>query len=230
MFLGYKTGKKLGEIHILKRWGRYLWRQESTIAVTTENTFSSAASAVSWPQGPPDELILPHGIHETLQFMMSAFSSIGWFQVPSLSPKAQCTGLQWRSSASYPAIPFWEENSLATLACDGSVSLDWLRTGESVRDCCEGEGNAWVYFAVFHESFCFSQSSFFYYYSFIHMCIHCLGHFSLLPLPPPSSPPPSRQNLFCAFLQFRWRVEISNNKKDIAFLLAEIRTAIQRDS
>jgi hypothetical protein len=27
-----------------------------------------------------------------------------------------------------------------------------------------------------------------------------------------------------------WRVEISNNKKDIAFLLAEIRIAIQRDS
>jgi hypothetical protein len=25
-----------------------------------------------------------------------------------------------------------------------------------------------------------------YYYSFIHMCIHCLGHFSLLPRLPPS--------------------------------------------
>jgi hypothetical protein len=52
-----------------------------------------------------------------------------------------------------------------------------------------------------------------------------MGHFSLLPpsLPSPLSPLPSRQNLFCAFPQFHGRVEISNNKKDIAFLLAEIR-------
>jgi hypothetical protein len=69
----------------------------------------------------------------------------------------------------------------------------------------------------------------FFYYSFIHMCLHCLGHFSLLP-PSPPSPPASRQNQFCAFLLFHWRVEINNNKKDIAFLLVEKRTAIQRDS
>jgi hypothetical protein len=31
--------------------------------------------------------------------------------------------------------------------------------------------------------------SFFLNYLFIHMCIHCLGHFSPLPLPPPSSSP-----------------------------------------
>jgi hypothetical protein len=62
------------------------------------------------------------------------------------------------------------------------------------------------------------------------MCIHCLDHFSPCTPPPPSLPLPlaSSQNLFCAFLQFCWRVEISN-KKDIAFLLVEIRPAIQRD-
>jgi hypothetical protein len=38
-----------------------------------------------------------------------------------------------------------------------------------------------------------------------------------------------RQNLFCPFLQFCWREDISNNKKDKAFLLVEIRIAIQRD-
>jgi hypothetical protein len=55
--------------------------------------------------------------------------------------------------------------------------------------------------------------------------MHCLGHFSLLP------PPPSLPGRNCsAFLQFCGRVEISNNKKDIAFLLVEIRAAIQRDS
>jgi hypothetical protein len=33
-----------------------------------------------------------------------------------------------------------------------------------------------------------------FYYSFIHMCVHCLGHFSLLPRPPPSpSLPPTFQ-------------------------------------
>jgi hypothetical protein len=73
-----------------------------------------------------------------------------------------------------------------------------------------------------HVSKAFDSFSFL--YSFIHMCIHCLGHFS--------SPNPltSRQNLFCPFLQFCWRVDKSNNKKDKVFLLVEIRIAIQRDS
>jgi hypothetical protein len=42
-------------------------------------------------------------------------------------------------------------------------------------------------------------------------------HLSLCPLPPPLT---SRQNLFCPVLQFCWRENIRNNKKDIAFLLA----------
>jgi hypothetical protein len=64
------------------------------------------------------------------------------------------------------------------------------------------------------------------------MCIHCLGHFSPLPLTPPFPyhPLASRQNLFCPFLQFCWRVDMSNNKKDKAFLEVEIRIAIKRDS
>jgi hypothetical protein len=59
-------------------------------------------------------------------------------------------------------------------------------------------------------------------YSYVHMLF---GHFSPLPPTPfstPSlSPPPllaSRQNLFCPLLQLCWRQDISNNKKDIAFL------------
>jgi hypothetical protein len=64
-------------------------------------------------------------------------------------------------------------------------------------------------------------------YLFIHMSIHCLGHFSLLPLPPlppchiPPPPPTliSRQNLFFPLSQFCWRESISDNKKNIAFLL-----------
>jgi hypothetical protein len=63
--------------------------------------------------------------------------------------------------------------------------------------------------------------SFFTVYSFIHMCVQSLGHLS--PLPLPSLPPTlltSRQNLFCPLLQFCWREDINDNKKDMAFLLA----------
>jgi hypothetical protein len=40
-------------------------------------------------------------------------------------------------------------------------------------------------------------------YAFIHMCIHCMGHFSHLSPGPTLSPNttlPSRQNLFCSYL------------------------------
>jgi hypothetical protein len=50
----------------------------------------------------------------------------------------------------------------------------------------------------------------FYFFIIIHMCIHCLGHFSPLPPPPPlppTQPPPSpphplntQQKLFCPYL------------------------------
>jgi hypothetical protein len=54
------------------------------------------------------------------------------------------------------------------------------------------------------------------------MCIHCLGHL-LAPAPcyaPPSPfPLASRQNMFCPFLQFCWRENIRDKKKDIALLL-----------
>jgi hypothetical protein len=59
---------------------------------------------------------------------------------------------------------------------------------------------------------------FLFFYSFTHMYIHCLEHFSHLPLSciTPPLPLPSRQKLFCPFLQFCWREDISNNKKDKA--------------
>jgi hypothetical protein len=67
---------------------------------------------------------------------------------------------------------------------------------------------------------------------FIYSYVHTLGHFSPRPPPPPSPPHAltSKQNLFYPFLQFCWREDTSNNKKDKAFLLVEIRIAIQRDS
>jgi hypothetical protein len=58
---------------------------------------------------------------------------------------------------------------------------------------------------------------------FIYLYVHtCLGHLSHYPLFPPSSPTPltSRQNLFCPLLQYCWRENIRDNKKDIIFLLA----------
>jgi hypothetical protein len=64
----------------------------------------------------------------------------------------------------------------------------------------------------------------FFLHSFIHMCIHCLGHFSpLLPAPSLSPQHPSLLGrtcpaLFSNFVEEK-REDISNNKKDIAFLL-----------
>jgi hypothetical protein len=68
--------------------------------------------------------------------------------------------------------------------------------------------------------------------SFIHMCIHCLGHFSLCPQPPPSLSLPSPFQaehvlpLYLILLKRRHK----HNKEDKAFLLIELRIAIQRDS
>jgi hypothetical protein len=73
--------------------------------------------------------------------------------------------------------------------------------------------------------FLFFLPCIFFLYSYIHMCIHMFGSFLLRHLPLPLNPLASRQNQFCPFLQFSWREEISNNKKDKAFLLVEIRIA-----
>jgi hypothetical protein len=74
----------------------------------------------------------------------------------------------------------------------------------------------------------------FIFYFFIYSHVHTLfGPFlppSPCPLPLRSTLLTSRQNLFCPLLQFCWRENISNNKKGKAFLLVEIRIAIQRDS
>jgi hypothetical protein len=62
---------------------------------------------------------------------------------------------------------------------------------------------------------------------FIYSHVHTLFGPFLSPAPAPSLSSPtllaSRQNLFCPYLQFYWREDISNNKKDIVFLLVEIR-------
>jgi hypothetical protein len=69
-------------------------------------------------------------------------------------------------------------------------------------------------------------------YSFIHMCIHCLGHFSPL-FPFPTLSPPSIQfqagpvlPLSLILLKKRYK----HNKEDKAFLLLELRIAIQKYS
>jgi hypothetical protein len=70
------------------------------------------------------------------------------------------------------------------------------------------------------------------FYSFIHMCIHCLGHFSFLPPnpilcpPPPSLPGRTCSSLISNFLKRRHK----HNKKDKVFLPAELRIAVQGNS
>jgi hypothetical protein len=71
-------------------------------------------------------------------------------------------------------------------------------------------------------------------YSFIHMCKHCLGHFSLLLPGSPGSFPPSPSHfqaepvlpLSLILLNIRQK----HNKEDKEFLLVELRIAIQKDS
>jgi hypothetical protein len=46
----------------------------------------------------------------------------------------------------------------------------------------------------------------------------CLPHLPQIPLA-------SRQNMFCPLLQFFWREDISNNKKDIVFLLVWVKVS-----
>jgi hypothetical protein len=74
-----------------------------------------------------------------------------------------------------------------------------------------------------------------FYYSFIHMCIHCLGHFPSTPHPPSSSltlcPLPScfqvEPVLHLSLILLKRRHK--HNKEDKVFLLVElIRIAIQR--
>jgi hypothetical protein len=59
---------------------------------------------------------------------------------------------------------------------------------------------------------------------FIYSYVHTLFGPFLSPtpclLPLPYTPLTCRQNLFCPLLQFCWRKDIRNNKKDTAFLLA----------
>jgi hypothetical protein len=73
-----------------------------------------------------------------------------------------------------------------------------------------------------------------FFFFFLYLYVHALfGTFlppALCPLLLPPTPLASRQNLFCTSLQFYWRDDISNDKKDIVFLLVEIMIAIQRDS
>jgi hypothetical protein len=71
-----------------------------------------------------------------------------------------------------------------------------------------------------------------YFYSFIHMCINCLGHCSLLPPPPPPTAWPASFQaepvLPLSLILLKGRHK--HNKKYKVFLIVEIRIAIQRDS
>jgi hypothetical protein len=87
-------------------------------------------------------------------------------------------------------------------------------------------------FEVFPSYFSFFKN--YYYYSFIHMCIHCLGHFS----PSPHTPPPPTQDP-CPSAPAEPVLPLSlillkrshkHNKEDKTFLLVELRIAIQKDS
>jgi hypothetical protein len=73
------------------------------------------------------------------------------------------------------------------------------------------------------QSISCSKSMYFFFFffccccSFIHMCIHCLGHFSILPHFPTSVPGRSCSALITDFVEKRHK----HNKEDKAFLLVK---------
>jgi hypothetical protein len=75
-------------------------------------------------------------------------------------------------------------------------------------------------------------SFYFIFYSFTHMCIHCLGHFSTLPPPPPSPsfPPQFQAGPVLPLLLILLKKRQKHNKEDKVFFLVELRIAIQKYS
>jgi hypothetical protein len=71
---------------------------------------------------------------------------------------------------------------------------------------------------------------FYYYYLFIHMCVHCLGHFSPLPHSPPSLSlsPHFQPETFLPLSLILLNRRLKHNKEDKAFLLVELWIAIQK--
>jgi hypothetical protein len=67
-------------------------------------------------------------------------------------------------------------------------------------------------------------------YSFIHMCIHCLGHFSPLASLPHPLPPHFQAEPVLPLSLILLKKRHKHNKEDKVFLLVELRIAIQRDS
>jgi hypothetical protein len=65
---------------------------------------------------------------------------------------------------------------------------------------------------------------------FIHICEHYLGHFSLPPPPPSYPPPPFQAEPILPLSLIVLKRKHKHNKEEKAFLLVELRIAIQRDS
>jgi hypothetical protein len=146
------------------------------------------------------------------------------------------------SASRYPVFPatFLEE-TLFTIVCF------WKLCQKSGCHNCIDSYLGFLFCSTgFHICFCastmrilflclcsiVSSHVLFFFNSFIHMCIHCLGHFSpLLPLScSPCHPPCFQAEPVLPLSLILLKRRHKHNKKDKAILLLELRVAIQRDS
>jgi hypothetical protein len=119
-----------------------------------------------------------------------------------------------------------------------TFNISWLEVRNAKEEVFFGGTEVWTQRFVLPRQLLFlshasSPKNFFLLFIHLFICAYIVWA-----IPPPCSPPPSsfpiplafRQNLFWPLIQFCWREDISKNKKDIVFLLVEIRIVVQRDS
>jgi hypothetical protein len=134
-----------------------------------------------------------------------------------------------------PVIHF--ESCIENLICERYlfIALHRYRFFFYKLKVCVNSAITWASLCHFYNSpdkcYFFSRLKFFFLNSFIHTCMHCLGHFSPSPRPPlPHFPPQFQAGPVLPLSLILLKKREKHNKEDKVFLLVELRIAIQKYS